>query len=111
MIAAAAFTWGTLSYCFTNGIAFATLAAFILEMVGHSLAAATKYTLFIAIANLAGSYVTALDGWASEFRKIGARGSIAADAALTAAGIGVLLAMVWPTRRSRPATTVPAVQE
>jgi hypothetical protein len=55
--------------------------------------------------------VTALDGWASEFRKIGARGSIAADAALTAAGIGVLLAMVWPTRRSRPATTVPAVQE
>lgn len=106
----ATFTWGTLLYYFTSGIAFATLAAFILEMVGHSVAAATKYTLFIAIANLAGSYVTALDGWASEFRKIGARGSLAADALLTVAGIAGLLVMVWLTRRSRPATAAPAVQ-
>lgn len=104
------FTWGTLAYNFTNGIAFAALAAFILEMVGKSVAAATKYTFFIAIANLAGSYVTALDGFASEFRKIGARGSLAADALLTLAGIAVLLVMIRFTRRERVApagATVP----
>jgi MFS transporter, PAT family, beta-lactamase induction signal transducer AmpG len=95
------YTWGTLAYNFTNGIAFAALAAFVLEMVGRSVAAATKYTLFIAVANLAGSYVTALDGWASDFRKVGARGSLAADALLTFAGIVVLLVMVRFTRRDR----------
>ena len=98
----ATYAWGTLLYNFATGISFAALAAFVLEMVGHSVAAATKYTLFIAVANLAGSYVTALDGWASEFRHVGARGALAADAALTVAGIAVLAAMVWLTRR--PAT-------
>jgi len=93
------YTWGTLLYNFATGISFAALAAFVLEMVGHSVAAATKYTLFIAVANLAGSYVTALDGWASEFRQVGARGALAADALLTVAGIGVLAVMVWLTRR------------
>jgi hypothetical protein len=97
----ATFTWGTLAYNFTNGMAFAALAAFILEMVGHSAAAATKYTLFIAISNVANSYVTALDGAASEIRNLGARGALAADAALTVAGIGVLLVMVWVVRRGR----------
>jgi MFS transporter, PAT family, beta-lactamase induction signal transducer AmpG len=96
---AATYTWGTLLYNFATGLSFAALAAFVLEMVGHSVAAATKYTLFIAVANLAGSYVTALDGWASEFRQLGARGALAADALLTVAGIGVLAAMVWLTRR------------
>ncbi|GEJ57030.1 MFS transporter [Anaeromyxobacter diazotrophicus] len=100
----ATYTWGTLLYNFATGISFAALAAFVLEMVGHSVAAATKYTLFIAVANLAGSYVTALDGWASEFRHLGARGALAADAALTVAGIAVLAAMVWVTRRPRAAT-------
>jgi MFS family permease len=95
------FVWGVLAYSFANGVAFATLAAFILEMVGHSAAAATKYTAFISVANVASSYVTALDGWGSEFRGWGARGSIAADVVLTAAGIAVLLAMVMVTRRAR----------
>ncbi|BDG07928.1 MFS transporter [Anaeromyxobacter paludicola] len=94
------YAWGTLAYNFANGIAFATLAAFILEMVGHSAAAATKYTLFIAIANVASNYVTALDGWGSELRGLGARGALIADAVLTFAGIGVLLGMVALTRRS-----------
>ena len=88
------YAWGTLVYSFANGIAFATLAAFILEMVGHSVASATKYTVFIAIANVASDYVTALDGLASEFRGWGARGSILADAILTFVGIAVLLVMV-----------------
>jgi hypothetical protein len=95
------FVWGVLAYSFANGVAFATLAAFILEMVGHSAAAATKYTAFISVANVASSYVTALDGWGSEFRQWGARGSLAADVGLTAAGIAVLLAMVMVTRRAR----------
>jgi PAT family beta-lactamase induction signal transducer AmpG len=99
----ATYTWGTLLYNLATGISFAALAAFVLEMVGHSVAAATKYTLFIAVANLAGSYVTALDGWASEFRHVGARGALAADALLTVAGIGVLAAMVWLTRRPQHA--------
>jgi MFS transporter, PAT family, beta-lactamase induction signal transducer AmpG len=93
----ATYTWGTLAYNFATGVSFAALAAFILELVGHG-AAATKYTLFIAVANLASSYVTALDGWASEVRGLGARGTIAADAVLTVAGIAVLLALAWWTR-------------
>ncbi|HTT72500.1 MAG TPA: MFS transporter [Anaeromyxobacteraceae bacterium] len=97
------FTWGTLSYNFTNGIAFAALAAFVLELVGKSVAAATKYTFFIAVANLAGSYVTALDGYASLFRRAGARGSEAADALLTLAGIAVLLVMIRLARRPEAA--------
>jgi MFS family permease len=93
------FTWGVLLYNLATGVSFAALAAFVLEMVGHSVAAATKYTLFIAVANLAGSYVTALDGLASGIRGAGARGALAADAVLTVAGIAVLLAMVWLTRK------------
>ncbi len=96
----ATYAWGTLAYSFANGVAFAALAALILEMVGHSPAAATKYTLFIAVANVASNYVTALDGAASEIREWGSRGALAADVVLTAAGIAVLLAMVRYTRRA-----------
>jgi PAT family beta-lactamase induction signal transducer AmpG len=96
----ATYTWGTLTYNFATGVSFAALAAFILELVGHG-AAATKYTLFIAVANLASSYVTALDGWASEIPGLGVRGTLAADALLTIAGVAVLLALAWWTRRDR----------
>ncbi len=102
------FTWGTLAYNFANGIAFAALAAFILEMVGHSVAVTTKYTLFIAIANVASNYVTAADGWASEINHLGARGSLICDAVLTFAGIAVLLAMVWLVRSKTPARAASA---
>jgi len=103
------YAWGTLLYNFANGIAFAALAALILEMVGHSVAAATKYTLFISVANVASNYVTALDGWASEVRDWGTRGSLAADVVLTAAGIAVLLAMVRYTRRAGARSAASAV--
>ncbi len=93
------YVWGTLVYNFTTGISYSALAAFVLEMVGNSPAAATKYSAFISVSNLASSYVTALDGWASEFRGWASRGALAADAALTVLGIGVLLAMVAVTRR------------
>jgi PAT family beta-lactamase induction signal transducer AmpG len=103
----ATYVWGTLGYNFANGVAFSTLAALILDMVGHSPAAATKYTAFIAVANIAGSYVTWLDGLGSEVRGLGVRGAVLVDVLLTVAGIGVLLAMVAVTRRggsARPAT-------
>lgn len=103
---ASTYVWGTLAYNFANGVAFAALAALILDMVGRSPAAATTYTFFIAVANLASSYVTALDGFASEIGGWGSRGALAADVVLTAAGIAVLLAMVRYTRRAaRPEET------
>lgn len=95
--------WGTLAYNFATGVAFAALAALVLELVGDSVAAATKYTLFISVANLASSYVTWIDGLASEVRGAGARGSLLADALLTVLGIGVLLALVVVTRPARAA--------
>ncbi len=94
--------WGTLLYNFTNGIAFAALAAFILEMVGHGPGAATKYTSFIAVSNLASSYVTALDGWGSRVGGLAVRGPLLVDALLTLAGIGVLLGMLALSRRRPP---------
>jgi MFS transporter, PAT family, beta-lactamase induction signal transducer AmpG len=99
---AVTYTWGVLAYSFANGIAFATLAAFILEICGHGAGAATKYTAFIAVANLASGYVTTLDGWGSRLPGLGVRGSILADVALTSAGVVVLVALVVLTRR-RPA--------
>ena len=107
----ATYVWGTLGYNFANGVAFSTLAALILDMVGHSPAAATKYTAFIAVANVAGSYVTWLDGLGSEVRGLGVRGTVLVDVVLTVAGILVLLAMVAVTRRSRGAASAAPVPE
>lgn len=103
----ATYTWGTLVYSFTNGIAFATWAGMILEVVGHTAATATKYALFNATANLAISAVTWADGAFSEsspWRALrGSRGALAMDAALTAFGIVILAGMVAFVRRGRRA--------
>jgi len=117
----ATYVWGTLAYNFANGIAFSTLAALILDMVGHSPAAATKYTAFIAVANLAGSYVTWVDGLGSEvgiprlgIAQLGVRGALLADVVMTALGILALLAMVAVTRRgaaAAPPAPVPAAPD
>ncbi len=111
------YAWGTLAYSFANGIAFATWAGMVLEMVGLSAATTTKYALFNAASNLAISYNTAVDGWYAgygggafglggvRFRLprwpalAGSRGALAMDAALTCLGIAVLLAMVAVVRR------------
>jgi hypothetical protein len=101
------YVWGTLAYNFANGIAFATWAGMVLDVVGTGTAVATNYALFVASSNLAISYVTALDGWASAFRGLnggwpraaGARGALGFDAVLTFVGIAFLLAMVAVTRR------------
>ena len=93
------YAWGTLTYSFANGIAFAAFAGMVLEMVSHGAAVATKYTLFTAVSNQAISYVTWLDGHASG--RWGTRGSVAFDGALTFVGIGILIAMVVIARPGR----------
>lgn len=107
------YAWGTFTYLFAGGIAFATWAGMVLEMVGVSAATATKYALFNATANFAISYVTALDGaggaWAR--RTLGlseARGALLTDAALTLAGIAGLVALLMLTRRPRGDAARPA---
>jgi MFS transporter, PAT family, beta-lactamase induction signal transducer AmpG len=100
---------GTLAYNFANGIAFATWAGMVLEVVGDTAAVATKYALFVATSNFAISTVTKLDGWASGFRgwagdwtrEAGARGALAFDAGITVAGIALVLGLVrYTTRRN-----------
>lgn len=101
------YAWGTFLYLFAGGLAFATWAGMVLEMVDLSAATATKYALFNASANLAISYVTKLDGdGAALGLRLGygeARGALLTDAALTFAGIAFLVAMVVYVRRRTPA--------
>ncbi len=107
------YAWGTLAYSFANGIAFATWAGMVLEVVGHSAAVATKYALFVASSNLAISAVTKLDGWASGLRggagawsgEAGARGALAFDAAITVVGIAIVLGLVRYTARRKASTS------
>jgi PAT family beta-lactamase induction signal transducer AmpG len=107
---------GTLAYNFANGIAFATWAGMVLEVVGDSAAVATKYALFVASSNFAISTVTKLNGMASGFRgfsgewtrEAGARGALAFDAGITVVGIAVVLGLVrytaWRNDRIAAAT-------
>jgi PAT family beta-lactamase induction signal transducer AmpG len=108
---------GTLAYNFANGIAFATWAGMVLEVVGHSAAVATKYALFVASSNFAISTVTKLDGSASGFRGLGgdwareagARGALAFDAAITLVGVVIVLALVrYTSRRNASAAAATA---
>jgi PAT family beta-lactamase induction signal transducer AmpG len=103
-LAPATYAWGTLAYSFTNGVAFATWAGMVLEVVGAGAGTATKYTLFNAAANLAISAATWADGAFAEASPWGAlrgsRGSLAMDSALTVVGIGVLAAMIAVSRRA-----------
>ncbi len=102
------YAWGTLTYSFANGIAFATWAGMVLEMVGHTAAVTTKYALFNATANQAISYVTFLDGKIPEWMGWPeARGALATDAALTAVGISILAIMVMVTRRPARSPQLP----
>ena len=103
----ATYAWGTLTYSFANGIAFAAFAGLVLELVSHGAAVATKYTLFTAVSNQAISYVTWLDARASG--RWGTRGSVAFDGAITFAGIGILVVMVLISRQPEGAKLGPHV--
>jgi hypothetical protein len=80
----------TLLYSFFNGVAFAAFSGLAFEIIGVG-AVATKYNVFASVANFATSYSTRLDGKAQA--RWGANGMLYADAALTFAGIVVLLAI------------------
>jgi MFS transporter, PAT family, beta-lactamase induction signal transducer AmpG len=95
------YAWGSLTYSFANGIAFACFAGMVLEMVSHGAAVTTKYALFTAVSNQAISYTTYLDGRAGGLW--GVRGSLFFDGAQTYLGIGVLIAMVLISRRPKEA--------
>lgn len=98
------YIWGVLAYSFINGAGFAAFAGMVLEMVRSGAAVTTKYTLFVAASNFAISYVTALDGKASDFREMGARGSIAFDGLITFAGIAAmgLLFLIFLRKKPQP---------
>jgi len=97
---AGTYTWGVLLYGFANGVAFATWAGMVLEMVRHTPGVATKYALFNAAANVASSYSVFLDGNVPAWMGWGeARGGLLTDAVLTFAGIGLVGAMVLSARR------------
>ncbi len=81
------YIWGILTYSFVSGAGFGAFAGMVLEMVRSGAAVTTKYTLYVAASNFAISYVTALDGQASTFRGMGARGSIAFDGLITFGGV------------------------
>ena len=81
------YIWGILVYSFISGAGFGAFAGMVLELVRSGAAVTTKYTLYVAAANFAINYVTILDGKASEFRGMGARGSIAFDGLITFAGV------------------------
>ncbi len=100
-----AFIVGTLLYQGVNGICYAAFVAFVLEMIGHDGAVTTKYTLFVASANLAISYTAVLDGWGYDKGKV--RGLFLMDAASTVFGLAVVGAMVMLTRK-KPAPVLAA---
>lgn len=100
-----AFTIGTLAYQFANGIAYAAFVAFVLEMIGHEGAVATKFTLFVAASNWSISYSAVLDGWG--YDRGGVKGLFLVDTAITVAGLAVLTGMMMLLRK-RPARPEPA---
>jgi MFS family permease len=90
----------TLLYAFFNGMASAGFMGLVLETIGGG-AVATKYNIFASLANLAISYVTRLDGRAQT--AWGAEGMFYTDAALTFAGIAVLVLGIRLLRRPQAA--------
>ncbi len=98
---------GILAYRFANGVTMAAFAGMVLELVAHGPAVASKYTLFVAIANQAIGLATWLDGRASTFRGVGALGTVVFDGLLTLFGISVVGSMTLILRRRGPEPTPP----
>jgi MFS family permease len=88
-----------LAYYFFYGVATASMTAFVLETIGRG-AVATKYNVFVSLANLAIGYSTAIDSYTHG--RYGVRGMLWVDAAQTAVGLALIGTFVW-LMRSRPA--------
>ncbi len=95
----AAFVVSVLAYNFANGLVYATFAAFVLEIIGRG-AAATKYNILAALANVPYLFVAYLDGWVSNHH--GRTAMLVADGLSGVAGALVLAAVTYALRR-RPA--------
>jgi predicted MFS family arabinose efflux permease len=103
---------GSSFYALAGGFCYAAFAALALEIVGvHSQAAATRFSLLVAIGNLPITYMAWADG--QGYRTSGPRGLLGVDAAANVAA-AVLLLLVLPrvcSRRpfSRKVLTEPTV--
>lgn len=103
------FLLGISFYGFANGMAFAAFYGLVLEVVSHGAAVTTKYTSFVAIANLAGSYVTAWDGFSGTlpvFARFGKAAPLVGDALITFAGISLVALMTLIARGTTKPTPV-----
>lgn len=106
----ATYLWGTLAYQFMSALAYTAFYAMVLEVVSHGAAVTTKYTLFVAVSNLAINYVTALDGFAPGLRALDhTKAVLLFDALITFAGIGVLGLMVLISRNVKSSAATPSV--
>ena len=91
-----------LSYAFAAGLVYGTWSAFVLETIGAG-AAATKYNIFAALANIPISYMTIVNGHAAD--RWGPSSMLLVDAASGAVGLVLLLLLVvvlklaWPDRQ------------
>jgi hypothetical protein len=91
----------SLAYQFGAGIAYGTFTGFVLEIIGKG-AAATKYNLLASLSNIPITYMTKLNGWASDTHGLNAL--LLTDAASEIAGILlflVVLAIVRPGKETR----------
>jgi MFS family permease len=79
----------TLAYQAFNGVAFAAFSALAFEIAGYG-AVATKYNVLASLLNTSIAYMTRVD--AAAHARWGGSGVLLADAAMTGAGIVVLLA-------------------
>jgi MFS transporter, PAT family, beta-lactamase induction signal transducer AmpG len=84
------------AYAFVMGMSYAAFGAVVLEAIGTG-AAATKYNLLAAIANMPITYQAMIDGWAHD--KWGAGGMLAAEAL---AGVAAVLFFCLVAVASRP---------
>lgn len=97
---ATTYLWGTLCYQFANAIAYTAFYALVLEIVSHGAAVTTKYTLFVAVSNLAINYVTALDGFAPGLGFMDhTKAVVLFDVLITCVGIALFGLMVFIDRR------------
>ena len=79
-----------LIYALFLGVSFSAFTSFVLETIGKG-AVATKYNIFASLKNMGVMYVTLLETQA--LRAWGPTGMLVADAALTLAGIAVMVAL------------------
>ncbi len=98
-----AFAIGTLAYALAIGMGYAAYNAVVLEAIGKG-AAATKFNLLAAIANVPIALMTRFDGWLHD--KGGTMAMLYGELALPAATIAAFALFVVATRSRKKAAAV-----